>query len=88
VLDTGDTAYPALVVGGGRADLFATSDGRLHRLVLPFPPRDVLAAAIHGGKLFLGTSGLGLLHARLEDLLPAGGPAATAAGSAVAGGGR
>jgi hypothetical protein len=89
VLGTGDPAYPALVVREDGLELLATGDGRLHRLELPFPPRDVLAAAVHAGKLFLGTSGFGLLHADLGVLLPpSGAPATAAAAAPAAGGGR
>ena len=89
VLGTGDPAHPALVVRAEAIELLSAADGRLHRLELPFPPRDVLAAAVHAGRLFLGTSGFGLLYTELDDVLPASAPAgAAAAGAPVAGGGR
>jgi hypothetical protein len=85
LLATGDPSYPLAVVRDGRLELRAGTDGRLHPVPLPFPARDVLAVAVHAGKLFLGTSGFGLLYADLRTLMPAaqGAPSATA----VAGGG-
>ena len=87
VLATGDPHHPAVVVRDEAIELLAAADGRLHRLELPFPPRDVLAAAVHSGRLFLGTSGFGLLYAELDAVLPAAAPATAAAGAPVAGGG-
>ncbi|HEV8631072.1 MAG TPA: hypothetical protein VGV61_12200 [Thermoanaerobaculia bacterium] len=82
VLATGDASFPAVVVSEDGAQLFATADRGLHLLALPIPARDVLAAAVDGGQLFLGTSGYGLLHADLDELVPpvAGGGATVAAG--------
>ena len=84
VLPTGDAAYPAVLAGVDGLELFRASDGRFHALELPFPARDVLAAAVYKGRLFLGTSGYGLAWASLAELAPA---ETTAAGTA-AGGGR
>lgn len=83
VLPTGDPAIPAVLAGADGLELFRSADGRFHRVPLPFPARDVLAAAIHGGRLYLGTSGFGLTWAPLSELVgaePARGGATAAAG--------
>jgi photosystem II stability/assembly factor-like uncharacterized protein len=84
VLATGDADVPAVVLGEEGAQLFTAADRALHPLALPIPARDVLAAAVDGGQLFLGTSGYGLLHVELADLVPqlaaGGAPIAAAAG--------
>ena len=84
VLPTGDPTYPAVLAGATGLTLYDAPEGRFHTVELPFPARDVLAAAIHRGRLFLGTSGFGLTWAPLAELVPA---ATTAAGTA-AGAGR
>jgi photosystem II stability/assembly factor-like uncharacterized protein len=84
VLPTGDAGYPAVLVGAGGLELFRAADGHFHRVDLPFAARDVLAAAVHGGRLYLGTSGFGLTYAPLADLIPAG----AAGPGTLAGGGR
>ena len=84
-MPTGDAAYPAVLAATETLEVFRALDGRFHRVELPFPARDVLAAAVFGGRLYLGTSGFGLTYAPLADLMPAG--AAAAAGT-VAGGSR
>jgi hypothetical protein len=81
-LATGDPSYPLAVIGERGLELRAAADGRAHAVALPFPARDVLAVAVHAGKLFLGTSGFGLLYADLAALLPG-----TPSGTSVAGGG-
>jgi photosystem II stability/assembly factor-like uncharacterized protein len=88
VIATGDPAFPALVLRDQAIELLSAPEGRLHRIDLPFPPRDVLAAAVHAGSLFLGTSGLGLLYAELGAVAPDAAPMEAAAGAAAAGGGR
>ena len=87
VLDTGNEAYPVLVVRDEGIELVSAADGRLHRLEVPFPPRDVLAAAVHSGKLFLGTSGFGLLYTELGSAVPATAPSSAATAAPVAGSG-
>jgi photosystem II stability/assembly factor-like uncharacterized protein len=84
VLPTGDAAFPAVLAGPEGLELLRAIDGRFHRVELPFHARDVVAAAVHGGRLFLGTSGFGLVYAALPDLVP---PDASGTGT-IAGGGR
>ncbi|HVS01261.1 MAG TPA: hypothetical protein VMT16_00700 [Thermoanaerobaculia bacterium] len=82
LLQTGSEGYPRLVVGEGEARLYRESDGRWHSLRLPFPARDVLAAAVFRDRLYLGTSGYGLVSAALDELLePAGGGSPVSAGA-------
>jgi photosystem II stability/assembly factor-like uncharacterized protein len=81
LLPTGDAAFPAVLVGADGMSVLQP-DGRFHNVETPFPARDVLAAAIHGGRLYLGTSGFGLTWAPLDELVPPrpSGTASTAAG--------
>jgi ligand-binding sensor domain-containing protein len=78
---TGAPAFPALLVVGESAELFDAARGEFVPLALPFSGRYVLGAAVLGGRLFLGTSGLGLVSAQLRELAPGalGTPAAVAA---------
>jgi photosystem II stability/assembly factor-like uncharacterized protein len=87
LLATGDPSLPAAAVREGVFELRSAADGRWHQIELPFPPRDVLAVAVHRGKLFLGTSGFGLLYAELHALLPASGAGGPGAVATAAGGG-
>jgi len=59
--ETGDPAHPVLLVTGERAALWNASAGAAEVLDLPFPARDLAAVLIDGGRLYLGTSGYGLL---------------------------
>jgi photosystem II stability/assembly factor-like uncharacterized protein len=61
VFETGDAAHPVLLVNGERAALWDAAAGRAQPLALPFPARDLAAALYDDGKLYLGTSGYGLL---------------------------
>jgi len=82
VVPTGDSAYPAVVIDDAGAKLFVGADRTLRPLRLPVPARDVLAAAVDGGRLLLGTSGFGILYARLDELVP---PPPAGAGAVAAG---
>ncbi len=59
-LATGDAACPLLLVGAKGVRLLA-ANGAATELELPVPPRDIAAAVSFGGRLWLGTSGHGLL---------------------------
>ena len=72
LLETGDVDLPAVLVGEGGLRLVAAS-GELQPLELPFPARDVLAAAVFGGRLYLGTSGYGLISQPLPPAPGVGG---------------
>ena len=58
---TSDPRFPALFVIGESAQLFDAGSGALSELTLPVLARDVSAALILDGKIFLGTSGYGLI---------------------------
>jgi len=60
VLATGDARLPAVVVTGESAKLYDRAARAFRPLELPFPARDLAAALIRNGRLFLGTSGYGL----------------------------
>ncbi len=81
VLATGDGRYAAILIAGlsdeGAAQLYDRERGTLRRLELPVPARDVAAALILDGQLYLGTSGYGLLIGDLP-VPPAAAPAAPA----------
>ncbi|HUP42027.1 MAG TPA: hypothetical protein VM599_02335 [Thermoanaerobaculia bacterium] len=65
VLATGDLRFPALLFEeGGRVGLLS-AEGALRELELPIPKRNVAAALVHGGRLYLATSGFGLLSTEL-----------------------
>jgi photosystem II stability/assembly factor-like uncharacterized protein len=71
---TGDPAWPAVLVSESSAWLLHAIDGALVPLELPFAAREVLAAAVHEGRLFLGTAGYGLISTELAAFAsPAGG---------------
>lgn len=61
--ETGDAVYPAVLVHGDQVSLWQAGAGRAVPLAVPFPPRDLAAALIDGGTIYLGTSGYGLLMA-------------------------
>jgi photosystem II stability/assembly factor-like uncharacterized protein len=98
-LETGDPRYPALLLDrdgdqtGDRARLVAGAGASQVAVELPVPASSVEAAAIDGGRLFLGTTGFGLLSTSLPEV-PAAvrasdgeapGPAAGAAGGPQSG---
>src|SRR4029453_16245310 len=64
-LQTGDAGCPLLLLGADAATLVSAS-GATFSLALPVPARDVAAAATLGGRLWLGTSGHGLLTGPLD----------------------
>jgi len=70
VVPTGNAAYPAVVVGSDAAQLAVAATGTLRPLPLPMAARDVVAAAVDGGNLFLGTAGFGIVYAPLAELAP------------------
>jgi photosystem II stability/assembly factor-like uncharacterized protein len=61
VLPTGDARLPALLLSGETARLFQGEGDALEALTLPIPARDVSTALILDGRLYLGTSGYGVL---------------------------
>lgn len=70
VLETGDPRYPALFFEGDAVRLLDASGSPGSSLDLPVPARFVEAALIHGGRLFLATSGFGLLSTDLPADTP------------------
>jgi photosystem II stability/assembly factor-like uncharacterized protein len=66
LIPTGNARWPALMVSGDTARLYDFAARKFEVLVLPVAPRDVSAAAVGDGKLYLGTSGFGVLVKRLE----------------------
>jgi photosystem II stability/assembly factor-like uncharacterized protein len=77
VLSTGDARRPALLVSGETVRLFDRQTRKFQVLDVPVPSRDISAARIINGELWVGTSGYGVL---VRPLSPAE--------DAVAGGGR
>ena len=67
LLETGDPDWPLVLVDGDRAELLS-ADGRHLELTLPVMARDLMAAAISSGRLYLGTAGQGLLSRPLAEL--------------------
>ncbi len=65
ILPTGDPRHPALVVTRESAQLYDRDRAALLPLTLPVPERDVAAALVLDGKLYLGTLGYGLLIGEL-----------------------
>lgn len=61
LLPTADPRFPAVLIAGETAQLFDASTGAFSPLPVPIPARDVSAALVLDGRLFLGTSGYGLL---------------------------
>ncbi|HEX2164501.1 MAG TPA: hypothetical protein VHM02_11180 [Thermoanaerobaculia bacterium] len=78
-LATGDDRFAALVVSADGAALADAATGRLHPVPLPVRPRDVSAAAVHDGRLLLGTAGYGLWVTELALEAGAGPGGATTA---------
>jgi len=70
VLPTGDARYPAVVLEADGAKLYDRAARAFRPLDVPFPARDIAAALVRGGRLFLGTSGYGLQIRDLPELLP------------------
>ncbi|HUF77826.1 MAG TPA: hypothetical protein VMR44_02800, partial [Thermoanaerobaculia bacterium] len=70
VLSTGDAHFPALLFDAERRVHLLSADGRARALDLPIPPRNVEAALIHDGRLFLATSGFSLLSTELPPEEP------------------
>ncbi len=79
VLATGDERFSGIALESSGARLRDRAADRWLLLELPIPMPSLAAAAVHGGKLYLGTVGYGLWWARL----PAA-PATVAAGRATA----
>jgi photosystem II stability/assembly factor-like uncharacterized protein len=61
VLSTGDDRRPALMVSGETVRLFDRRTRKFQVLDVPVPARDVSAARIVNGELWIGTSGYGVL---------------------------
>jgi photosystem II stability/assembly factor-like uncharacterized protein len=66
VLPTGDARWSAVMVSGDTARLYDRDTRKFEALAVPFPARDISAAVVSGGVLYLGTSGYGVLTKRLE----------------------
>lgn len=66
-IPTGDPAYPVLLLRGDDARLLGPSGASALRLHLSVPGAAVESAAIHAGKIFLGTRRYSLLSAPLPD---------------------
>ena len=84
LFETGDREYPLLLVErNGRVTLLRADGVRGPRLELSVPARDLEAALLHEGELFLGTAGHGVLKSALLRLETAvhGAASATATGA-------
>lgn len=81
VLATGDARRPALLIAGEALRLFDTATGTFEPVDVPVPARDVIAAVLSGGRLYLGTSGYGVLMRDLAGLVPAAAPSPQAGAS-------
>jgi hypothetical protein len=70
VLPTGDAEHPAVLFeggsGGDRVRLLDARGEAVREVALPIPPRFVDAVLVHDGRLFLATSGFGLLSTELS----------------------
>jgi photosystem II stability/assembly factor-like uncharacterized protein len=70
VLPTGDAEHPAVLFeggpGGDRVRLLDARGEVAREVALPIPPRFVDAVLVHDGRLFLATSGFGLLSTELD----------------------
>jgi photosystem II stability/assembly factor-like uncharacterized protein len=79
VLPTGDPDRSALMVSGDTVRLFNRKTRKLEAVDVPIPARDVSAARVINGELWIGTSGYGVL---VRPLPPAeeGDPEVKAAG--------
>jgi hypothetical protein len=70
VLATGDARRPALLVVGDGVRLFHAATGAFEPIELPVPARDVTAALVSRGRLYVGTSGYGVLMRDLDAPSP------------------
>jgi photosystem II stability/assembly factor-like uncharacterized protein len=66
LLSTGDPRWSAVMVSGDTARLYDREARKFEILDVPVPARDISAAVVSGGVLYLGTSGYGVLVKRLE----------------------
>lgn len=76
-LPTGDPGFPAVLVGETGAQLLNAATGELRPIPLDLPSRDLAAALVDGGRLYLGTTGYGLL---VTELAPPPEPAQASSG--------
>lgn len=68
LLATGDPARPLLMVGDdGRVGLWSRESGAFETVEVPVPGREILDAHVAAGRLYLGTSGYGLLSRVLDE---------------------
>lgn len=76
VLPTGDSRIPRVVIAERDARVFDAVSGALQPpLELAFPAREVVAAAVAGDRLLLGTTGHGLVAVGLSTVAPESPPA-------------
>jgi hypothetical protein len=66
LLPTGDPRHSALLVSGDTARLFDRESRKFEVLDVPVPARDISAARVVGGELWVGTNGYGVLARKLE----------------------
>jgi photosystem II stability/assembly factor-like uncharacterized protein len=66
LLSTGDARWPAVMVSGDTVRLYDSEARKLTVLEVPVPARDISSAVVGDGRLFLGTSGYGVLVKALE----------------------
>ncbi|HEX7180836.1 MAG TPA: YCF48-related protein [Thermoanaerobaculia bacterium] len=66
VIATGDARWSAVLVSGDVVRLYDREASKFEVLEVPIPVRDISSAVIGNGRLFLGTSGYGVLVKRLE----------------------
>lgn len=66
VIATGDSRWSSLMISGDTVRVFDRTTSKFLALPVPFPARDISAAAVQGNRLLLGTSGYGVLTRRLE----------------------
>jgi len=65
VIPTGDPRWSALMVNGDTVRLYDRTASKFLALQVPFPARDISAAAVAGNQLLLGTLGYGVVVATL-----------------------
>jgi photosystem II stability/assembly factor-like uncharacterized protein len=66
VVPTGDSRFGALLLSGDKVRLYDAEARKFRLLPVPIPARDIAAALVVDGKLFLATSGYGVLVRNLE----------------------